>query len=226
MIKRLLAVIAVFALGASTTLLSQRLDGGVRLDGATQNSAPFTFTGLLTASGGITVGTSATFTTPILAPNGSTGAPAYSFALNPNQGLYSEGATAMALIVGGVSMLDLNSSNGVTANFLTASTLGLGGKIAFSNTAPTISAFGGTGAAVVGGSTTAAWRIGVGTVAPGTTGNINLPTATTGWNCWVWDQTNPLDITRQTASTTAQVTITSTIAWSASDILIGGCAAF
>jgi hypothetical protein len=99
-------------------------------------------------------------------------------------------------------------------------------NMTFSSAAPTISAFGGTGAAVVAGSSTAAWRIGVGTVAPGTTGTINLPTATTGWNCWVTDQTNPLDITRQTSSGTSSVGITSTIAWSASDILVGGCAAF
>jgi hypothetical protein len=97
-----------------------------------------------------------------------------------------------------------------------------------SGTAPTIASFAGTSpaATVTAGSTAAAWRIGVGGTAPGTTGTINLPTATTGWNCWVQDQTTPLDITRQTSSTTASVGITSTIAWTANDILVGGCVAF
>ena len=106
--------------------------------------------------------------------------------------------------------------------------LQLNGNIALTATAPTISGFAGSSpaATVTAGSTTAAFRIGVGGTAPGTTGTILLPTATTGWNCWVIDQTTPLDITRQTASTTAQISITSTIAWTANDILIGGCTAF
>jgi len=106
--------------------------------------------------------------------------------------------------------------------------LNLNGVPVLTSTAPTISGFAGSGpaASVTAGSTTAAFRIGVGGTAPGTTGTINLPTATTGWNCWVVDQTTPLDITRQTSSTTSSVTITSTIAWTAADILIGGCTAF
>lgn len=104
----------------------------------------------------------------------------------------------------------------------------LSGAPTFLSTAPTISGFAGSGpsAAVVAGSNTAAWRITVGGTAPGTTGTITLPTATTGWNCWVVDQTTPLDITRQTSSTTGSVVITSTIAWTAGDTLVGGCAAF
>ncbi len=106
--------------------------------------------------------------------------------------------------------------------------LQLNGAIALTATAPTIASFAGSSpaAAVVAGSTTAAFRITVGGTAPGTTGTINLPTATTGWNCWLIDQTTPLDITRQTSSTTASVGITSTIAWTANDTLIGGCTAF
>lgn len=104
----------------------------------------------------------------------------------------------------------------------------LSAKLTFSTTAPTISGFAGSSpsATVTAGSNTAAFRIGVGGTAPGTTGTITLPTASTGWNCWVVDQTTPLDITRQTSSTTTSVVITSTIAWTANDILVGGCAAF
>ena len=109
-----------------------------------------------------------------------------------------------------------------------ASGYNLGGAIALTATAPTIASFAGSSpaATVTAGSTTAAFRIGVGGTAPGATGTINLPTATTGWNCWVTDQTTPLDITRQTSSTTSSVGITSTIAWTANDILVGGCTAF
>jgi hypothetical protein len=101
-------------------------------------------------------------------------------------------------------------------------------EILLTTTAPTIASFAGTSpaATVTAGSTAHAFRIGVGGTAPGTTGTINLPTARTGWNCWIQDQTTPLDITRQTSSTTASVGITSTIAWTANDILVGGCVAF
>lgn len=171
--------------------------------------------------------TGGSFSTPGYFPDGTVALPGISFANNHNQGIYSQGLHALAIVVNGTSMVDANDINGVTIGvILRASNIALNGNLAWSATPPTISGFGGTGAAVIAGSNTAAWRINVGTVAPGTTGTINLPTATTGWNCWMTDQTTPLDITRQTSSGTASVGITTTIAWSASDILVGGCAAF
>ena len=103
----------------------------------------------------------------------------------------------------------------------------LSGVPTFTSTAPTItSGFGDGGAtapAIVTGSTSTAFRITVGDGAADTAGVIGLPTATNFWNCDIWDQTTPLDVTRQTASTTTAVTFTTTIAWTAGDVLIGRC---
>jgi hypothetical protein len=111
-----------------------------------------------------------------------------------------------------------------TSGTVALSAINLGAVLAISGTAPTVtSGFGTTPGTIVGGSTTLTFRVLVGAGAATTAGVIGLPTATTFWNCWLYDQTTPLDITRQTASTTASASFTATIGWTAGDILIGGC---
>jgi len=114
--------------------------------------------------------------------------------------------------------LKLTHSNAVTD-------LQLNGAPAVVATAPTVTSGFGSGAngTIVAGSTAFSFRINVGAGGASLTGVLGLPTATTFWNCFLTDQTTPLDITRQTASTTASVTFTSTINWTAADILVGGC---
>lgn len=98
----------------------------------------------------------------------------------------------------------------------------------YSATAPTLASFGGTGAAVSASNGTAAFDINVGTGAPGSTGTITFPAATTGWNCYCHDiTTTPLvRATVQTGGSTttcviAEVTTSTGAAlnWTASDHL-------
>lgn len=83
-----------------------------------------------------------------------------------------------------------------------------------SSTAPTISGFTGTGAAVSSSNGASTFDINVGTVAPGNTGTINLPTANTGWECRCRNKTttssvNEIIVTSDTTATCviAQVVI-------------------
>lgn len=103
--------------------------------------------------------------------------------------------------------------------------LNLAGAPAVVSTAPTVtSGFGsGTPGTIVTGSTAFAFRVTVGTNAGGTSGVIGLPTATTFWNCFMSDQTTPLDITRQTSSSASSATFTTTVAWTTGDVLLGIC---
>lgn len=103
--------------------------------------------------------------------------------------------------------------------------LRLAGAPAVVSTAPTVtSGFGsGTAGVPIAGSTAFAFRIIVGTNAGGTTGVLGLPTATTFWNCWITDRSNPADLTRQTSDTVSSATFTTTIAWTTGDVLIGSC---
>lgn len=195
---------------------------------------PGLFTGGTACAGGTVrldvTSARALFAVPVQGPYGTAAAPG--LAIDSNTGWYGSAGIGR-FSCGNVAncMVIVNGSASVNGNFNVSQIQALSltnqvGVLSLSTTAPTISGFGGTGAAIIAGSSAIAWRVNVGTVAPGTTGTINLPTATTGWNCWVTDQTTPLDITRQTSSGTASVGITTTIAWTASDILVGGCAAF
>lgn len=104
-------------------------------------------------------------------------------------------------------------------------------------TAPTISSGFGSSPSIAANNGTAAFTVNVGTGGAATNGVIGLPTATTGWICSVNDLTaaaaHVATNTRQTASTTASVTVenqtTSTgaaIAWTASDVLNLACFAY
>lgn len=110
------------------------------------------------------------------------------------------------------------------------------GNLLLASTAPTISSAFGTSPSIVANGTSSI-RVNVGTGGVATAGVLGYPTATTGWNCAVNNLTaaaaHRADNTRQTASTTATVTIenqtTSTgaaVAWTASDIVIVKCVAY
>lgn len=99
------------------------------------------------------------------------------------------------------------------------------GTLLYSATAPTISSGFGTSPSVSGNNGTAAFEINVGTGGTATSGVIGLPTATTGWNCYVNDITTNV-ATRQTASSTTSATVTAASAWTASDKLRVSCFAY
>lgn len=106
-----------------------------------------------------------------------------------------------------------------------ASNIVLGNNVTASATTPTISSGFGTSPSVVAGAGTWSFRVNVGTGGVATSGVVGLSTATTGWNCQVTDTSTNV-VTRQTANTTATVTVTAASAWAASDILIFNCAAY
>lgn len=116
-----------------------------------------------------------------------------------------------------------------------ASPLQLGGKVALSTTAPTISSGFGTSPSIVASSGTAAFTLNVGTGGAASTGIVGLPAATTGWACSVNNlTTNDAThlLTKQTATTTTTVTVgnytTAGVAgaWAASDILQFQCTGY
>jgi hypothetical protein len=112
------------------------------------------------------------------------------------------------------------SANNVTFN------AGLGAaNLLTSATAPSISSGFGTSPSIVANNGTAAFTIDVGTGGTATSGVINLPTATTGWNCFATDRTTNI-VTRETATTTSTATLTAASAWTASDILQVSCFAY
>lgn len=103
--------------------------------------------------------------------------------------------------------------------------------------APTISSGFGTTPSVAANNGPAAFTINVGTGGSATAGVVGLPTAATGWNCWVNDITaaaaNVGYNTRQTASSTTTATFQNqttssgaAVAWGVSDILRVSCLAY
>lgn len=95
-------------------------------------------------------------------------------------------------------------------------------NVIVSSTAPTISSGFGTSPSIVANNGTGAFTVNVGTGGVATSGVIGLPTATTGWNCFVIDRTTNV-VTRETATTTTTATLTAASAWAASDILQVSC---
>ncbi len=128
----------------------------------------------------------------------------------------------------GTGANDYASSDGTTVTFaspLSSTSHLMGGVLAFSSTAPTLTGFGGTGAGVSG--TATSFDINVGTVAPGGTGTVTLPTASNGWICNCTDITTPdTNVTAQNGGSATSCTLknyvrTTGIAgnWTASDHL-------
>jgi hypothetical protein len=94
-----------------------------------------------------------------------------------------------------------------------------------SDGSPSISSGFGTSPSVINHNGPAAFRVNVGTGGVATTGVIALPTATTGWSCFVNDQTTNV-ATRQNGTTTTTATFIAASAWAASDILNFSCFAY
>lgn len=141
-------------------------------------------------------------------------------------------ATCTSLTTG--SAFQNTSASGFTAT-VGGFNLGATAHILISSTAPTISSgFGGT-PSIVASNGPGAFTINVGTGGVATTGVVGLPTAAAGWSCNFNDQTTTsatVFITKQTANTTASVTIgnfndtTGAAAWAAGDIINAQCFAF
>ena len=125
---------------------------------------------------------------------------------------------------GGGTKISVIATSGLP--FSCTARLGLSsGNLLFSATAPTISSGFGTSPSIVQQNGTAAFEVNVGTGGTATSGVIGLPTAANGWSCTAIDM-NTNDVTRETAFTTATVTLTAASAWTASDKLLVNCAAF
>lgn len=196
-----------------------------------------------------TVGT--TVPTGFAAKTGTSAAPSYSFTSQAGTGWYyggdglvglglGSGSTPMILFGGATSSFVALKRNGTQlqtrladdstyGNFIAGNVTGTTGyffgasaTLMVSATAPTVSSGFGTSPSIVNSNGTAAFTVNVGTGGVATSGVIGLPTATTGWNCFVIDRTNNT-VTRETATTTTTVTLTAAAAWAASDILQVSC---
>ncbi len=148
--------------------------------------------------------------------------------------LFSAGASPyMQYVAAGPTLtlgaVNLQAPNLVATSMVTVGTLLKTGGSTFltSTTAPTLTGFGGTGPSIVANGT-AAFDINVGTVAPGNTGTITLPTASNGWVCHCYNFTttsalNDVVVTGGSSTTCiiAQVIIATGGAanWAASDHL-------
>jgi hypothetical protein len=131
------------------------------------------------------------------------------------------------------------TSNSITASGTTGFNISAGtpftiqSKPIISGSTPTISSGFGTSPSVTAGTSTAAFRVNVGTGGSATSGVIALnTTATTGWNCFCTDVTTAsatVNQCKQTATSTTTATIgnfnTSGVAaaWVASDIIAVSC---
>jgi hypothetical protein len=169
--------------------------------------------------------------------NGGTGFAAYT----TGDLLYAVSGVALAqLNAVAVGQTLISQGAGVApvwSNALRISTVALGPNLALSNASPTISSGFGTGPSVTAG-TAASFRVNVGTGGAASAGVIGMPTAATGWNCAVQNQTgvaaNRADQrTVQTASATNTVSVQNqtistgaALVWTASDILSLACIAF
>ena len=186
-------------------------------DGGALGSASLSYSDLFLANGGeIRFGTQVTMT-------------ASADRINFN----GAGLTAASLLPSGNNTVDLGDSGtswrtlylGTSLLLGASGNIQLGGVIADSGTAPTVSGFG-TSPSVPNANGTVAFTINVGTGGTASTGTITLPTATTGWWVECHDVTTPTNgITKQTGGTTTTATLTNydwagvAVAWAASDIL-------
>jgi hypothetical protein len=150
----------------------------------------------------------------------------------------SIGTTGIVTVTG-VQGTSVSAPTGTGAVVLQASptitgTLTLGTTAAVVASTPSVSSGFGSSPSVSAGSTTAAFRVNVGTGGSATTGVLALGTAATGWNCVAQDITTPASfIVGQTASTTSTASLASysrttglSTAWTASDILAVQCWAY
>lgn len=107
-------------------------------------------------------------------------------------------------------------------------------KIVFNTTAPTISSGFCTSPSISNSNGTAAFTVTIGSACAASTGVLTMPAASVGWACYFANMTNPASNTPyQTASTTTSVSLTNYVRttgvagnWTASDVIVGQCAAY
>lgn len=148
-------------------------------------------------------------------------------------------AVNQVLVSGGVGVAPAYSGTPTLAEVNLTTELNMGGEMLTSDTAPTISSGFGTSPSISAENGPSSFLIDVGTGGSATGGVIGLPTAATGWNCFVHNQTDwaagdaARGMTAQTSETTTTVTIENqlhsdgvALAWTASDILLVSCFAY
>lgn len=218
-----------FLYADSTTTLAKRVDvstGNALISGGVGAAPSYGKIGLTTHISG---------TLPVA--NGGTGITAWT----TGDLLYASGATSLAgltaVATGRVLISAGLSTPPAWSTALAISTISLGANLTFSSTAPTVSSGFGSTPSITAGTATS-FRVNVGTGGTATAGVLGMPTATTGWNCHVEDETaviaNAADRhTIQIGTTTSTVTVENqtistgvVLAWTASDILALTCAAF
>ena len=148
------------------------------------------------------------------------------------------GTVGLAAPTGAVSSYVWAFPTADVAGFIQSSGAGvLSINTAIRQGAPTVSSGFGTSPSIPSNNGPLAFTVNVGTGASASSGVIGLPTAPTGWNCWVNDLTAAAGHvaynTRQTASSVSTATFenqtTSTgaaIAWASADILRVSCVAY
>jgi hypothetical protein len=188
----------------------------------------------------------------LLAPDGTSGAPAYAFASEPTLGLYRVASGQLGVVVNGSqsarwtgagylnvvgSIINLNDTGsfqlgtsqdvilgrGAAGNLVVANTgsaIGIRVKV---DALPTIGSGFGTSPSVTAGSTPFAGSVNVGTGGAATTGVITFNgTAFPSAPFCTYSTTTTNAVTRGTPTTT-QLTLNSTTAWTASDIVTWHC---
>lgn len=159
----------------------------------------------------------------------ATGSAATSMTMALRKALICAGASLASCTWTDVAVFDQNmgrfsmTGNIAASGSITSSTgtFSNGGINLGISTGPSIGSGFGTSPSIVasGGNGTYTFRVNVGTGGVATSGVITMPSNTNGWNCNVQDQTTAAKETRETADSTTSVTVTTTVAWTASDIL-------
>jgi len=113
------------------------------------------------------------------------------------------GKTAFGTTTAATYNVDVTGDINSTANYRVA------GKVSISATAPTFTSGFNTNGTISANNGTSAFRVTVGSGAAGSTGVIGMPTASTGWNCFASDITNPAaNLPRVSAASTTSITLT------------------
>ena len=220
---------AIIALSLLIGGLSVVTPGQMRIDG--------TVAGLAAGPGG-----TVTATGPFLAPDGASNAPGYSFSAQPGFGFYRTGPSHLALNgylalindidaanvnVGGTGYVYWGGRSTIRApfngGFAIATSTDSVGSVIKADALPTVASGFGTSPAVTAGSTAFGGSVNVGTGGAATTGTITFNgTAFPGTPFCVYSTQTTNAVTRGVPTTTT-LALSSTTAWTASDIVTWHC---
>jgi hypothetical protein len=175
--------------------------------------------------------TGGTITSPILAANGSAGAPSYSFSADSTEGIWRSGGGSIDFALGGVNTYELQGNNFFllnnaaqlifgSANDARIARGGTDGALRiFGGTTPTISSGFGTSPGITASGSNSLFQVNVGTGGAATSGVVAFHgTWTNAPYCFAQDQTSQAITTTAVANTTT-VTLTATAAWTASSLI-------